>query len=294
MKVAKSYSGYKFDETKAYEKNGKLYVKAACKCDRCGGLGIIASRVENGRIIPIPVDAGICYKCEGKKYVTKEIRLYTDEEYAKMEIANEKAAEKRAEAREAKIKAEYAQNKLDWLTKNGFTDDGLTYIYAKNDSFDVKDTLKAVGFKFDTVLKWHIAEIPAGYEDKVIEVKTSDIIEFTAWGKGVFVNGAYKIIEQRIAAFDPKFSAWYGEVGQKFTDLPATLTSIHQVETRFGLSNLVKFTLEGGEELNWWTTVTITAEVGSKVLISGTIKDHSEYKGDKVTLVTRCKIKEIA
>ena len=131
MKVAKSYSGYKFDETKAYEKNGKLYVKATCKCDRCGGLGIIASRVENDRIIPIPVDGGVCYKCLGTKTVTKEIRLYTDEEYEKMEKANEKAAEKRAAEREAKIKAEYAQNKLDWLEKNGFTDDGLTYIYAK-------------------------------------------------------------------------------------------------------------------------------------------------------------------
>ena len=26
------------------------------KCDRCGGTGIMAARVENGRIIPIPVD----------------------------------------------------------------------------------------------------------------------------------------------------------------------------------------------------------------------------------------------
>ena len=182
----------------------------------------------------------------------------------------------------------------EWFKKNGYNEKGLTYVYFPADSYEIRDTLKDAGFKFDKVLLWHAPEIPAGYEDKVIEVKTSDIIEFTAWGKGVFVNGAYKIIEQRIAAFDPKFSAWYGEVGQKFTDLPATLTSIHQVETRFGLSNLVKFTLEGGEELNWWTTVTITAEVGSKVLISGTIKDHSEYKGDKVTLVTRCKIKEIA
>ena len=35
MRVAKSYVGYEYDETKAYEKNGKMYVSARCKCDRC-------------------------------------------------------------------------------------------------------------------------------------------------------------------------------------------------------------------------------------------------------------------
>ena len=28
MRVAKSYEGYEYDETKAYEKNGKMYVSA--------------------------------------------------------------------------------------------------------------------------------------------------------------------------------------------------------------------------------------------------------------------------
>lgn len=293
MKVAKSYQNYEYDESKAYEKEGKLYVKAKCKCDRCGGLGIIASRVENDRIIPIPVDAGICYKCEGRKVVTKEIRLYTDEEYARMEKASAKAAEKKRAECEAKIKAEYAGNKSKWIADNGFNENGETFIYAKNDSFDVKEELKAVGFKFSYPLLWHIDNVPEGYEDKVIVVTLDEAVEFSAWGKGVFKTGTKENIEQRLKDFNPVISEWFGEVGQKFDDVVAVFKSVRAVKTRFGLTNIAKFVTENNEELNWWTTTTISAEAGSTVLISGTIKDHTEYKGNKITLVSRCKVKEI-
>ena len=59
MRVAKSYEGYEYDETKAYEKNGKIYVSARCKCDRCTK-GVYVTRVENGsrsRTPPLEVSA---------------------------------------------------------------------------------------------------------------------------------------------------------------------------------------------------------------------------------------------
>ena len=95
MKVATSYQGYNYDETKAYEKNGKLYVMAETPCDRCSGKGIVISHVENGILIPVQPDSGICYKCGGKKVIEKEIRLYTDEEFARMERSKESQKAKR-------------------------------------------------------------------------------------------------------------------------------------------------------------------------------------------------------
>jgi len=293
MKVAKTYQGYTYDENKAYTKEGKLYVKAKCKCDRCGGLGIIASRVENGKIIPIPVDAGICYKCEGKKFVTKEIRLYTDEEYEKMEKANAKAAEKREAARETKMKAEYAEKKAKWIADEGFNEEGITYVYALSDSYDVKDELKQAGFRFNPTLMWHCSEVPAGYEEKVFPVSLEDNVEFSAWGTGIYKNGTKKKIEEKINGSEIKSTEWFGEVGEHFDNLVVILKSAHAIQTRFGMSNLVKFFTEDNREIDWWTTVTIGAAAGSTVLLSGNIKSHNVYDDAKITIVSRCKIKEI-
>ena len=84
MRVAKSYVGYEYDETKAYEKNGKMYVSARCKCDRCTK-GVYITRVENGQLIPHPAFGGVCLKCGGSGFITKEVRLYTDKEFEQME-----------------------------------------------------------------------------------------------------------------------------------------------------------------------------------------------------------------
>jgi hypothetical protein len=38
-------------------------------CDRCGGHGIVYTRVENGQPVPAHPDNGVCYKCHGNKVV---------------------------------------------------------------------------------------------------------------------------------------------------------------------------------------------------------------------------------
>jgi ribosomal protein S27AE len=122
------------------EKN-KLVTKVKDTCPRCSGVGIIVARVENGKMIPIPVDGGICYLCEGRKYIEKTVRLYTDEEFEQMEKAKAKAAEKRAAAQEKKMKEEFAENHVKWLDKNGFNENEETFIYFPDDSYSVKNEL---------------------------------------------------------------------------------------------------------------------------------------------------------
>lgn len=39
------------------------------KCDRCMGKGIIYGGVHNGVPYPVTPDRGVCWKCNGKKYV---------------------------------------------------------------------------------------------------------------------------------------------------------------------------------------------------------------------------------
>ena len=72
--VADSYKNMKVISEPFENEKGKMVVKVEETCDRCGGLGFVVSRVENGKPIPIPVDGGICYKYNGTKVVAKIVR----------------------------------------------------------------------------------------------------------------------------------------------------------------------------------------------------------------------------
>lgn len=295
MRVANSYVGYEYDETKAYEKNGKMYVSARCKCDRCTK-GVYVTRVENGQPVPHPAFGGICLKCGGSGVITKEVRLYTDKEFEQMEKASIKAAEKREAAREQKMKAEYANKRAKWLEENCFNENLTTFVYFPADSFEVKDSLKDAGFKFNHSLLWHIANIPEGYEDKVVEITLDQVAEIGAWGEGFYRPDARTFVDDILKNCRPaeeSTSEWLFEEKERFYDYAVVLKSIRGMETRFGYTQLVKFEDINGNILQWWTAVEIKAEVGDQVLLTGTVKAHDEYKGVKSTTVTRCKIKAV-
>ena len=295
MRVANSYVGYEYDETKAYEKNGKMYVSARCKCDRCTK-GVYVTRVENGQLIPHPAFGGVCLKCGGSGFITKEVRLYTDKEFEQMEKASIKAAEKREAAREQKMKAKYADKREKWLEENCFNENLTTFVYFPADSFEVKDSLKDAGFRFSKNLLWHIANIPEGYEDKVVEIALDQVAEIGAWGEGFYRPGARTFVDDILKNCRPieeSTSEWLFEEKERFYDYAVVLKSVRGMETRFGWTQLVKFEDANGNILQWWTAVEIKAEVGDQVLLTGTVKAHDEYKGVKSTTVTRCKIKAV-
>ena len=294
MRVAKSYVGYEYDETKAYEKNGKMYVSARCKCDRCNGSGIAISHVCNGQPVPYVNDGGICYSCNGAGYFRKEIRLYTDKEFEQMEKASAKAAEKREAAREQKMKAEYANKRAKWLEENGFNENLTTFVYFPVDSFEVKDSLKDAGFKFNRSLLWHIANIPEGYEDKVVEITLDQVAEIGAWGEGCYRPNARTFVDDMLKNCRPieeSTSEWLFEEKERFYDYAVVLKSVRGMETRFGWTTLIKFEDDHGNILDWWTNTDVKAEVGDRILLTGTVKSHNEYKGIKSTTVTRCRLK---
>lgn len=273
--------------------SGNLVTRIKYICPRCNGKGIIAARVENGRIVPIPVANGVCFQCGGDRFISKVVRLYTEKQYLSAKKAQEKAKEKRAEDAKAKMEQEYETNKTKWLAAAGFNSLGETYVFF-GESFSIKDELKAAGFKFDYLLKWHIAEIPEGYEDKVIKFDVNELYTFSAWGKGVINADAAKIVEQRInAAMGETDRYWFGEIGDKITELPVTLVSKNGYESKYGYTNIYTFEDENKHLFSWFTTTNQIFSVGNKALLSGTIKQHDDYRGVKRTILTRCKLKGV-
>lgn len=291
--TAKSYQNYeRVGEPFLNDKN-KLVTKVKTECPRCSGKGIIISRVENGKLIPIPVDGGICYSCLGKKYIEKIVRLYTKSEYERMEKANEKAKEKRRAEQEEKMKREFAHKKKIWDKTNGFNEDGYTYIILGN-SFSIKDQLKEAGFRYSGILKrWMKGEptgIPQDYKGEIIKLHSSSLVEYSAWGEGHFLSEAKKIVDDMEKELIPEEpSEWIGEVGKRMT-LTVSLVRVHSFQNYYGISNVYNFKDEAGNEITWFSKVDLQKDAGDVFKLAATVKDHSEYNGKKQTIITRARL----
>lgn len=61
-------------------------------------------------------------------------------------------------------------------------------------------------------------------------------------------------------------------------------------ETVYGFTHLYKFTTTDNNVLVWYASKCIDENAKK---ISGTIKDHKEYDGEKQTVLTRCKVVEV-
>lgn len=87
-----------------------------------------------------------------------------------------------------------------------------------------------------------------------------------------------------------------GEVGERIRNLTATVKVNYQFEAndfRTGAlitKSLLIFQLEDGREAKWTTGVQ-WLEQGQKVSLTGTVKDHDNYKGQDQTVLTRCIVK---
>jgi hypothetical protein len=289
LMTAKSYSNCE-RIGEPFEKNGKLYQKVKEKCDRCNGRGEYWwGAMINGR----PQFSGTCYACNGARYFIKEVRLYTEEEYNKMESAKEKTRQKKEAEREAKMKAEYAQKKEEWIQKNGFNAEGVTFVIT-GDSYSIKNELKENGWHFDPVRRWYKND-PTGYEDRCVSFTLDELIDFSAWGTGTYKTEAKSIVDNKLAAAEPKIeTSFYGEVGGKVKDIYVELIRKFSFDGRYGVTNVYNMLDKEGHLFVWFTSTIQPFEIHDHLVISSaTIKDHKEYKDDKQTVITRARLKTL-
>ena len=271
-----------------YTKNDKPYTIVKVKCDRCVN-GVYAVGVENGQIKPHPAYNGVCLKCGGSGYLQKEVRLYEEEDYNKIQERSEKQKERKEQERKAEQAKNFAFNKEKWLKENGFSAEGYTYVYFK-ESYSIKEQLKEAGFRFDLVRLWH-RNNPEGYENDVVEIFVDDIIEFGASGRGFYKTEAKGFVEKKIAeAQGSDISDWVGEIGDSVYLPAATFIRKAGCYGAYGWTNIYTFKDNNNNVITWFTSVNLNFEINDKVNIKGKVKKKDEYKGVKNTVLTRCKI----
>jgi hypothetical protein len=185
------------------------------------------------------------------------------------------------------------RNQPRLFEKEGFDADGKTHIVL-GDTFAMKDELKAAGAKFNDYLGWHFASKPDDFD--TFEISISEVGEQTELGVWQFLYHyeVIEIIKAKKDALAPKTESQYiGTVGDVIV-ATVKLVSINTYKTHFsyyGETNFIyKFTDENGNTLVWKTSSWQEIEEGNTYEIKGKVKEHSEYKGDKQTVLTRCKI----
>ncbi len=284
MRLAESYSNSSV--VKTFEKDGKTYATISYTCDRCGGSGIFYVGVHNGHGIPASPDAGVCYKCNGDGKVTKDVRMYTDIEYERMQRSKKMADEKKRKEWDAKAAERMAEQNLRTLHKYGF-ENGDAYLVLGN-TYDIKDELKEAGARFSPELHWVLPTEPTWLTThSYVKVSVADI--FTV-SNGYFV--LKDDIHEFMDALEPVRGEYIGKVGQK---IKATVTLVRSVQydSTFGYrtttGHIYIFETADGNTLVWKTT-SAWLDVDKTYQLEGTVKEHSEYNKVKQTVLTRCKI----
>ena len=130
---------------------------------------------------------------------------------------------------------DYEVKREKWLKDNGFNENLETYVYFLDNSYEVKETLKDDGFRFNKVLYWHTPELKEEYSDKTFKVTLDEIAEISAWGTGYYKENAKDYIEKKMFdARGEKEGEWLGDpaldVNKKIT-VVATLVDIVEVNT---------------------------------------------------------------
>lgn len=84
-----------------------------------------------------------------------------------------------------------------------------------------------------------------------------------------------------------KESGYVGEIGQRISIENVQTIIVSSYETDFGYVYIHKFTDENGNIYIWKSSSGSHAEATK---VKGTVKEHSEFKGVKQTILTRCKV----
>lgn len=256
------------------DKNGTKYF-ADNKCRKCGGTGYIHGYEH--------IDGARCWDCGA----TGIENTYTWKEYTP------EYAEKLAARRKAKAIKEAPERNRKFFENYGLNADGRTWLVIGN-TYEIKDELKAAGAKFNNLLGWHFDRAENGFN--CFEIYIADVGHKNDVGEWHFNDTCEidELIAAKRAEHAPKTASEYvGKLGEKFEGV-LTFKGVFKYKTHFtyyGETNYIyKFADKNGNTIVWKTSTFHNLNDEEKYTVKGTIKEHSEYKGDRQTILTRCKI----
>lgn len=288
------------------DRNGSKHYEGHVECPKCGGSGMIVHHMENGVPSYNWTDSGVCWKCGGSGKVLDKWIERTPEYQAKLDARRQK----KEEERQKKMQEEFDDVLKESLQKWGFTESGLTFLFLGN-TFEQKDAIKATGAKFNQILGWHIDHKVEGFEFLPYQIDVEADLQISKSGKIYDINMSRsdmdRLKEKEFRRLHPEqhTSEYKGEIKERLKGLKLTLmfetTFENQRPAKYrGCYEDIKwfysFKDEDGNIFTWIASSPMNSDIqkGDTVILDGTVKEHKEYKGDKQTVLTRCKIQGVA
>lgn len=255
-----------------FEQNGKMYVKVKIPCSRCGGTGTYSF-------------FGKCFKCNGVGNFIKTVRLYPKAELERKEFL----IQKQKGLKEQELLKQSEKNKKEWLLKNGFSEEGFTWCVFGDNTYAIKEQLKQLGFKYNSLLKWHSpteTKPPENYT--LIKVNFNDIATWYPLQKAAeFMETAEATIKSLTEKHIQPTGEYIGTIGERLRNLPVQLKEVKGFDGNYGYTYLYIFDYNNLKIL-WLTQKNLQIAAGSQVFLTGTVKKHELYKGTKFTYCNRC------
>ena len=240
---------------------------------------MVAKSYQNLEIV------GDVYTSKGREYVQirtktgllKQVRWYSDKEYAKMYPEEVKKVSKEGDL--------YFKTQKEIL---GFNKGYITIF--KGNTFEDKEYFKLSSARYTRLWGWYFVsteDLPDDIPDDVEAVRLPWELVGNEDGTLKSEKAVMDAVEQLI--YEPDESEFQGNIGDKIETV-VTVEKAIMLNGYYGPSTMhIMRDYDGNCFV--WTTAAKSWEVGTEHYIAGTIKDLKQYKGVKQTILTRCREK---
>ena len=236
-------------------------------------------------------------QAKAEKKAEKEAKAESKitESYDKHTEATITKSEERADMLSAYEQAKADEINAIWLKEHGFDADGNVWIVLGN-TYIIRDQLRELGCQFNSIIGWHIDHELTEYPTIKLTSSQLCLKDIDGVFYALSLGNATELIGEandKIKAQEPE-SSFVGSVGERI-EVDATFwnefTFTH--ENFYGMqetSYIYIFKDSNGNQMKWSTSAVVPFGIGTRLHLKGTVKEHSEYKGIKQTILTRCKV----
>ena len=142
----------------------------------------------------------------------------------------------------------------------------------------------------ENALQWIKNQSAANdYMHNLITICSNDYIGYKEMGVAASLMATY--YNTMVIREEKKEGNFLGILNEKI-EIKATLIKSFSYETQYGITKIYKFQDKEGNILVW-KTGSRSFEENKDYKLKGTIKEHGEYKGEKQTQITRCKVESL-
>lgn len=235
---------------------------------------MVAKSYQNLEILcePFSVNNRLYTKVRTKSGAIKQVRFYTEKEYAKLYGGTEAT-----------------QSPPTRSSTLGFGGPNNEIYLVKGDTEHLVDWLNASTARYNRPFSWFFT-----YEDK----PSPDALPYglsLVPLKWEAVSANNKLFDEKqlreiadSSRFDEGSSQYQGEVGERI-DRQVVVANAIPIASNYGYSTLHTFK-DANENIYVWLTASKILSIGNTYTIRGTVKEHKIYEGNKQTVLTRCSV----